>query len=598
MHSIVFQAGFVVPLLVLLIAYAMTKPDKSGLRWLLSGVLIAILGYVISISIQFGVSDPTWRVFGRRLGQISVCLITPFFVLTLARYVRVPLIEEYRTTPLVVGAPFAFFALAFLTNDQHQWMFTQISAGIDEPDPIRSAGPLFWVFQLWTYVFIMWGVGVVLRMLISAPAPDDRPRAALLLAAIAFPMIAHTLYLAGWPPMDYPLTPAALGLTAVFLVAGISRYGLLEELVVVRRDVIDYLSDGLVLATAEGFVLDVNPAAALMLGSGLPDLRGSHLDQVLDSLAPSGPDGETHVVDVVSDEEPRPAEIILHDGRHIEVSAGFVRAHDDQPAGRFMVLRDRTDQRRSEGLLRQRQKLESLGILAAGVAHEVNNPLAFVRANLVHLQQLAGELQVRLKMDGQGPAGDLEEIPEVVDESLVGLDRIGRIVDGLLRLSRAPSEALGRVDVNTVVAEAVRYAALHRNPQVSVKTDLADGLPTARGSADRLIQVILNLLLNAKQALSERDSGTVCVETGLGDDGVSLEIRVRDDGPGIAEEFRERIFDPFFTTRGPGEGTGLGLSIAYDIVRELGGMLSVSSRVGEGACFVIRLPLSTDGASP
>jgi two-component system NtrC family sensor kinase len=299
------------------------------------------------------------------------------------------------------------------------------------------------------------------------------------------------------------------------------------------------------------------------------------------------------VIEGGPDERPQPAELVLSDGRHIEVSAGFVRAHDDQPAGRFLVLRDRTDQRRSEGMLRQRQKLESLGILAAGVAHEVNNPLAFVRANLVHLQQLAGELQDRLKHDGQGPAGDLDEIPEVVDESLVGLDRIGRIVDGLLRLSRAPTEALGRVDLNTVVAEAVRYAALHRNRQVTVKTDLAEGLPGAEASADRLIQVILNLLLNAKQALAERDSGTVCVETGLGDDGRSVEIRVRDDGPGIPEELQDRIFDPFFTTRGPGEGTGLGLSIAYDIVRELGGMLSVNSRAGDGACFVIRLPLSS-----
>ena len=135
---------------------------------------------------------------------------------------------------------------------------------------------------------------------------------------------------------------------------------------------------------------------------------------------------------------------------------------------------------------------------------------------------------------------------------------------------------------------ALRLAAFDRNNAVVVEPRLADGLPPIRGSANRLVQVLLNLLLNANQALAGRPDARVVVESAR--DGRSVVVQVRDNGPGIPEEQRHRVFDPFFTTRAPGEGTGLGLSIAFDIVREHGGELELGAAPEGGACFTIRLP--------
>jgi signal transduction histidine kinase len=232
-----------------------------------------------------------------------------------------------------------------------------------------------------------------------------------------------------------------------------------------------------------------------------------------------------------------------------------------------------------------------VGVLAAGVAHEVNNPLAYVRSNLVHLQSVSSGIEKHLRLDSSDSddAADLLEIPEVLGESIEGLDRIARIVAGLLRFSRVPDEKAREIDVHQVVDEALRLAALERDSAVHVEMrGEATPLPPVLGSPERLIQVLLNLFLNGKQALANQPDARILADTRLEEGEVV--IRVRDNGPGIAEELQARIFDPFFTTRGPDEGTGLGLSIAFDIVQEHGGTLEVESTPGEGTCFVIRLP--------
>jgi len=143
--------------------------------------------------------------------------------------------------------------------------------------------------------------------------------------------------------------------------------------------------------------------------------------------------------------------------------------------------------------------------------------------------------------------------------------------------------------VNELVRESMRLADLHRGHGVRVESRLDPGLPCVRGSADRLVQVLLNLFLNGKQALAGVADARMVAETGL--DGSFVVVRVRDNGPGIPEENRSRVFDPFFTTRALDEGTGLGLSIAFDIVREHDGSLELESELGQGTCFTVRLPL-------
>jgi signal transduction histidine kinase len=162
-------------------------------------------------------------------------------------------------------------------------------------------------------------------------------------------------------------------------------------------------------------------------------------------------------------------------------------------------------------------------------------------------------------------------------------------VDRLCRLSRKAEEEFEWVDVNAVLQDALEVAEFHRNDAVRVELRLEEGLPPLMGSRECLAQAILNLLLNAKQALA--GSQGRCIVASTHREGGSVEIRVVDDGPGIPREIRERIFDPFFTTKDPGEGTGLGLAIAFDIARDHGGMIEVVSSTGAGASFTVRIPL-------
>jgi len=153
------------------------------------------------------------------------------------------------------------------------------------------------------------------------------------------------------------------------------------------------------------------------------------------------------------------------------------------------------------------------------------------------------------------------------------------------------------VDLNEVAREALRLAQLGEPGGDGPSLGLAlDTLPAVSGNPDRLVQVVLNLLVNARQALSGAPGARIHLETRAREREVELEVR--DNGPGIPESAMDRVFDPFFTTRGPDEGTGLGLSIAFDIAREHGGALEVSSQPGQGASFVLRLPAPDAPARP
>jgi signal transduction histidine kinase len=266
-----------------------------------------------------------------------------------------------------------------------------------------------------------------------------------------------------------------------------------------------------------------------------------------------------------------------------------VRDGGGELAGQFAVLRDRTEEQRYERLIRQTQRLESVGTLAAGVAHEVNNPLAFIRSNLSQVQRM-GEL-VEEHLDGPDAklAEDLRDLREIAEETLDGIARIERIVFDMRLLSTPLEQALVSVNVNRVVRDAIRLANLRDDSAIAAKLDLADGLPSAEGSPQRLVQAILNLLVNARQALEGVPDARIEVETRR--EGDEVVILVRDNGPGIAEEIREHIFDPFFTTKSPHQGTGLGLAIAFDILRNHGGVLEVRSRSGPGASIAARLPI-------
>ena len=257
----------------------------------------------------------------------------------------------------------------------------------------------------------------------------------------------------------------------------------------------------------------------------------------------------------------------------LNIAAAPLISREGDRIGRLIILDDVTDRAELERRLIQADKLSSIGLLAAGVAHEVNTPLAVIST---YAQMLAKQI-----------SGDEQKAP-LLEKIARQTFRASEIVNSLLNFSRTSPTEFVPVDLNKVVRETLTLVE-HQFAMASVKVDLAldDNIAVVKGSPGKLQQVFLNLFLNARDAMES--GGTLSVETRQANGAVR--INVRDTGGGIAGENLARIFDPFFTTKGAKKGTGLGLSVSYGIVREHGGDITVQSQMGKGTQFSLTFPV-------
>jgi signal transduction histidine kinase/CheY-like chemotaxis protein/sugar lactone lactonase YvrE len=230
------------------------------------------------------------------------------------------------------------------------------------------------------------------------------------------------------------------------------------------------------------------------------------------------------------------------------------------------------------------EKMAAVGTLAAGVGHEINNPLAFIISNLHYA---ATEVRGARQEGGKHPWGEVEQ---ALDEALQGADRVRRIVQDLRTFSRMQPERLKRVDVHSVLELALSFADAEIRHRARIVKDYGEPL-LVLGDETRLGQVFLNLLVNAAQAIPEghADRNEIHITTRKDERG-QLRVSVRDTGTGIPPEVLPRIFEPFFTTKPVGVGTGLGLSICHSYVQNMGGDIHVRSELGKGTTFEVVLP--------
>jgi two-component system NtrC family sensor kinase len=251
---------------------------------------------------------------------------------------------------------------------------------------------------------------------------------------------------------------------------------------------------------------------------------------------------------------------------------------DQEHIGRLIIFDDVTDRAELEKRLVQADKLSSIGLLAAGVAHEVNTPLAVISS---YAQMLAKQVS-----DDDQKARMLEKIAK-------STFRASEIVNGLLNFSRTSSTDFGEVGLNRVIQETLSLVEHQmKKAGLEVRADLDPSLPPIHGNAGKLQQVFLNLFLNARDAME--GGGVLEVKTSSAEGGAHVEVM--DTGHGIAPEHVHRIYDPFFTTKVARKGTGLGLSVSYGIIQEHGGTIEVFSRPGGGTRFHLELPWSKAAA--
>jgi PAS domain S-box-containing protein len=246
--------------------------------------------------------------------------------------------------------------------------------------------------------------------------------------------------------------------------------------------------------------------------------------------------------------------------------------------GRLIIVDDITERMELESQLTQAEKLSSIGLLAAGVAHEVNTPLAVISS---YAQMLTKQINDDAKL---GPL--LEKITRQTF-------RASEIVNNLLNFSRTGATEFSAIDLNKIITETLTLLEHQlKTSHVKVQTDLYAGLPLIHGNSGKLQQVFLNLFLNAKDAMAGK-GGTLHISTANGD---AVQVNISDSGAGIAPEHINKIYDPFFTTKnvpreGQSRGTGLGLSVTYGIIQEHAGKIRVDSQPGQGTTFQLEFPM-------
>jgi PAS domain S-box-containing protein len=259
------------------------------------------------------------------------------------------------------------------------------------------------------------------------------------------------------------------------------------------------------------------------------------------------------------------------------------------------TISDVTERNRLKAGLALADRMASVGTLAAGVAHEMNNPLTYVTANLAHARDLIARTGALREAPLQ-ISSLLEQLRGALDDALQGAERVARIVRDLKTFSRDDERRLP-VDARAALESAIQLARGEIKKRARLVLDLED-VPLVDGSESRVGQVFLNLLVNAAQAIPEgaAERNEIRVSSRLRQG--SVEIAVEDTGCGIPREVLARIFDPFFTTKPVGTGTGLGLAICHEIVAAFGGEIGVESEVGQGSRFTVRLRPSHATAAP
>jgi PAS domain S-box-containing protein len=446
-------------------------------------------------------------------------------------------------------------------------------------------GPLFYFAMMPTAGCAVAALMVLWRRVFPADGPrSERHQGYAAFAAIGIPFAVGVSTDAVLPSFGIHvprLGSASLVLVVASLAWSAHRYGYsLASPGALANEVLATLREGVALLRYDGAIRVANGGLARLVGCELAELTGRRVTELMPQLADLPPEE--------LQEFECPLITNTGDSVAVSVSSSLIRDRRGNRVGWVAVVRDLREVATLRRNLVISGRLAAVGELAAGIAHEINNPIAFVQSNLMQLREHWRTVQ---KIHaGEGDRAQLEEIlgetEELVDESLDGVQRVAAIVRDVRGFSHAAHGEREFSDLNALLENTLRMAAPQIRERAMLQREFGD-LPLVACNPQQLTQVFLNLIVNAAHAIG--DSGIIRVATSV--EGDHAVVEVEDDGCGIASDVIDRVFDPFFTTKSVGEGTGLGLAISYQIIHNHGGDIEVHSELGGGSRFRLRIPV-------
>jgi PAS domain S-box-containing protein len=561
---------------VLAVFFLTRAPARSANR--IAGTLHAGAAFWAVCELLWnGATDPAAALSLVRLSVLGWAAIGPLGMEMLLAVSGTQTQATRRARPWLLAIAAGFVCLDLTTP----WMHT----GVVPRDWGWSytVGPAFPAYYLFSMACLGHGIRRAIAGLRSSPSPAERRQTRSVIAAFLVPILVASLteallpWLGVHPPHLGTLSFVAIGASVAW---GFHRYG--HSLLAPQdfaSEILETLGDGVALVNLDGRIRSANGTLARLVGTTPERLEGQAIGELLDDVPLDPRDAlrehETELSDRAGNRLP------------VSISSATLRDKQGLPIGLVLVVRDLHEMAALRRRLVTSGRLAAVAELAGGIAHEINNPIAYVRTNLGVLRDELEALERRL--EGEDTALDkLRGTRELIGESLEGVDRIAAIVRDLKGFAGKDHVTRELVDVNELLRGSLRLLAPHLRYEARVEVRLSD-VPLVAGSPQELKQVFTNLILNACQAVGQ--GGAIVLVTERAEGGV--EVRVQDDGRGIAPEVMDRIFDPFFTTRPGSESMGLGLAVAYQIVRQHGGDIAVESRPGTGTVVRVRLPAAS-----
>lgn len=342
-----------------------------------------------------------------------------------------------------------------------------------------------------------------------------------------------------------------------------------KNLAVLYAELVEHASDVILRLDRTGIIMAINRAGAKLLGYTQAELIGKNLSDFMQNIT-----SDSAVFD--GSKEYALSDLVLYDRErqpiHLEMSLRRDR-YEGKTRSVEVIARNTTERRRLETQYRQSERMQAMGLLAGGIAHDFNNYLTVI----LNFADLALEA---------GPSEDVKMmLLEIRKAGMVASEMSRHMLD----FSRRQIKASQKLNLNTIIRDSQRMLHSALGKQIELKLQLTTGLPSVFADIGSIEQVLMNLVLNARDAIP--DMGKVTIRT-LPIDDKQVLLEIEDTGSGIDEATQAKLFQPFFTTKEPGKGTGLGLASVQRIMNKINGSISVSSQVGQGTTFRLKIPVA------